>query len=102
MQTETLPECNFVARLAAGNVRDQFVAVLDLLSVHRKDGVADFQASAFRRASGYYAGNRDSRLHAVHSGNGRVFLCIEFDSNRTALHPVFGAGELVVNLHHGV
>src|ERR1700690_1169643 len=53
-------ERGFLAGLAAGNFSDQLVAILYGLTVHRSDGIADFDSRLLRRTTGIHTGNRDA------------------------------------------
>ncbi len=91
-------ERNLCAGLAAGDIGNQFIAVLDRLAIHGDDGIADFEARLLGGTSRRDCRNSDTAgTHAIDARDGGIFLSAKHDSDRAAGHAVVGANELVID-----
>src|SRR5882762_1742934 len=91
-------DSGLAVRLAACDVGHQFVAVLDLFSVDRGNGVAHFQAGGIRGTPLYDVGNCYTRLHAIHTRDCGNRLRRELHADRASGYAVFRPDELVVDV----
>src|SRR5580704_5057835 len=93
---------DFGAGLAAGDVGDQFVAILDGLAIDGNDGVAYLEAGLISRSAGNDAGDGDAALYAINARDGGIFLRGELNTDRAAGDAMIRSDELVVDGDHGV
>ena len=81
-------EVYFRSWLAAGNISNQFVAILYALAVNCGDRVADFETCLISRTARDHVGNSYAAIDAIDTRNRRVFLGGEHDANRTTRYPM--------------
>src|SRR5579872_3058884 len=93
-------DLHLASGFAAGNVSDQFIAILYALPIDRNDRVPDLQPGFIRRCSGNDIGNRDAAIHPVHSLDRWILLRRKLNSNRSARYTMLRSDQLVINVYH--